>query len=137
MNVAPVRLIRAQNDQHKSHKGTKLARATINSLEEIAGILGPKQVTFHSQDDKTKVSLGLPAAKKQAPILMHMEFQIRLPGHDFVVAPMHKLIPSVIADMQIKERRCREKPWDIRVLHMLQFGVRSIVGQVRIIISRT
>ena len=72
VNVAPVRLIRAQNDQHKSHKGTKFARATINSMEEIAGILGPKQVTFHSQDDKAKVSLGLPAAKKQAPILMHI-----------------------------------------------------------------
>ena len=35
---------------------------------------------------------------------MHMEYQIQLPDHDFVVAPLHKLIPSVIADMEVKEK---------------------------------
>ena len=53
-------------------------------------------------------SLGLPAAKKQSPLLMHMEYQIQLPDHDFVVAPLHKLIPSVIGDMVIKERTLSE-----------------------------
>ena len=33
---------------------------------------------------------------------MHMEYQAQLPDHDFVVASMHKLIPSVMGDMQIK-----------------------------------
>ena len=71
-------------------------------MEELPGILGPKQIIFHSQDDKAKVVLGIPAATKQSPILMHMQYQVRLPDHEFVVANMHKLIPSVIGDMAIK-----------------------------------
>lgn len=102
VNVAPVKLFRGSNDKHANHVATKFARSTINSLEEISGILGPTQVTFHSQDDKAKIALGLPAAKKQTPILMHMEYKVRLPDHDFVVARLHKLIPSVIGDMKIK-----------------------------------
>ena len=78
-------------------------------MEEIAGILGPQQVTFHSQDDKANISLGLPAANKQTPLLMDMEYQIRLPDHDYVVASMHKLIPSVIGDMRIKEKTFSEE----------------------------
>ena len=58
-------------------------------------------MTFHSQDDKAKVPIGLTAASKQAPMFMHMEYQVTLPDHDFVVAPKHKLIPSVIGDMKL------------------------------------
>ena len=104
VKVAPVRLIRAQNDEDKNQKGTRFAKATINAMKEVAGISGPQQVTFHAQDDKAKVGIGLPASKKQASILMHMEYQVQLPDHDYVVAPMHKLIPSVIADMEVKEK---------------------------------
>ena len=32
---------------------------------------------------------------------MHMEYQVTLPNHDFVVAPKHKLIPSVIGDLNL------------------------------------
>ena len=110
VTTVPVKLARAQNNQHANHEATKFARSTIHAVEEIAGILGPQQVPFHSQDDKAKDSLGLPAANKQTPLLMHMEYQIRLPDHDYVIASMHKLILSVIGDMQIKElffwRRC-------------------------------
>ena len=38
-----------------------------------------------------------------------MEYQIRLPDHDYVVASMHKLIPSVIGDMQIKGKTFSEE----------------------------
>ena len=78
------------------------ARTTIRHLEEIAGFLGPDQVTFHSQDDKAKVPIGLTAANKQAPLLMHLEYKVQLPDHDYVIAKQHKLVPSVIGDMQIK-----------------------------------
>ena len=56
---------------------------------------------FHSQDDKAKVLVGLTAANKQTPMLMHMKYQVTLPDHGFVVAPKHKLIPSVIGDMKV------------------------------------
>ena len=65
VTVAPVKLIRAQNSQHSNHPAMKFDRTTINTLEEIAGLPGPKQVTFHSQDKKPKVALGLPAAETE------------------------------------------------------------------------
>ena len=96
VTVTPFQLFWAQNNQHSNHPATKFACARINTWQEIAGLLVPKQVTFNSQDDKAKVALGLPATNKQVSILMHIEYEVRLPDHDFTVAPMHKLRPSVI-----------------------------------------
>ena len=101
VTTAPVKLYKSQNSKHALHPSTKFARASIRSLEELAAILGPAEVTFHSQDDKAKVPVGLNAANKQAPMLMHMEYQVTLPDHDFVVAPKLKLISSVIGDMKL------------------------------------
>ncbi|CAB3979549.1 Hypothetical predicted protein [Paramuricea clavata] len=103
VKTAPVRLIRAQNTQHRNHPDTKFARSSIQSLEEIASLLGPEEVTFHSQDDKARVPIGLTAANKQSPMMMHMQYRVQLSDHDFVVAKSHKLIPSVIAAMKVKE----------------------------------
>ena len=99
----PVKLISAKNSKHQNHPRTNFAKATINALEELAGLLGPRVVTFHSHDDKVKVPIGITAASKQAPLLMHMEYKVILPDHDYVVASQHKLIPSVIGDMQVRE----------------------------------
>ena len=52
-------------------------------------------------DDKAKVPFGLPAAKKHVPLLMHLEYKVLLPDHDFTVGAQHKLIPSVIGVMEI------------------------------------
>ena len=103
VTTAPVKLISAKNSKHQNHPCTNFAKATVNALEELAGLLGPREVTFHSQDDKAKVSIGITAASKQAPLLMHMEYKVILPDHDYVVASQHKLIPSVIGDMQVRE----------------------------------
>ena len=103
VTTAPVKLARPDNSLHKAHPDSLFAKATLNNLEEIASILGPEGVTFHSQDDKCCVAIGLTAAKKQAPLLMHMEYRITLPDHDFVVAKSHKLIPSVITAVEIKK----------------------------------
>jgi len=35
-------------------------------------------------------------------MLMHVEYRVKLPDHDWVVATGHKLIPSVYAGMVIK-----------------------------------
>ena len=48
--------------------------------------------------------MGLTAANNQVPILMHMEYDVRLSDHDFTVTPMHKLMPSVIGAIEIKEK---------------------------------
>ena len=68
----------------------------------MASILGPSQVAIVSQDDKARVPLGITAANKQAPLLMHLEYKFTLPDHNWVVADRHKLIPSVYAGIEIK-----------------------------------
>ena len=54
---------------------------------------------------------------------MHMEYQIRLPDHDYVVASMHKLILSVIGDMHIKEKTFSEEA--VTYLGPTYVGIRS------------
>lgn len=49
VKTAPVKLIRAQNTQHRYHPDTKFARSSIQSLEEFASLLGPEDVAFHNQ----------------------------------------------------------------------------------------
>ena len=99
--TAPIKLYKSQNSKHASHPSTKFALVSFRSLEELAAILGPAEVKFHSQDDKAKVPIGVTAGSKKAPMFMYMEYQVTLPDHDFVVAPKHKLIPFVIADMRL------------------------------------
>lgn len=103
VSTVPVKLLRTTNDYHKKHIDTNFCFATIRALEKIATVFGPKQVLFLSQDDKSRVPLGLAAANKQSPMLMHMEYLVKLPDHDWVVAARHKLIPSVYAGIVLKD----------------------------------
>ena len=103
VTTVPVKLIRAQNDLHSKHIDGRFCTATLNHLEEVASLLGPKEVCFISQDDKARVPIGLTAANKQAPLLMHVEYRVTLPDHDWVVASRHKLIPSVYAGIEIQK----------------------------------
>jgi len=59
-------------------------------------------VCFISQDDKARVPIRLTAANKQNPLLMHVEYRVSLPDHDWVVDTGHKLIPSVYTGIQIQ-----------------------------------
>ena len=58
---------------------------------------GPVAMNYVSIDDKARVNLGLAAANLQSPILMSLEYKVRLNDHDYVVGNRHKLIPSVYA----------------------------------------
>lgn len=100
--TVPVKLSRPEADHHKAHQDQYFSVASIRSLETIASVLGPDSVTFLSQDDKARVPIGLTAANKQAPLLMHVEYKVSLPDHDFVIASGHKLIPSVYALCEVK-----------------------------------
>ena len=95
IRTASVKLYKSQNSKRSAHLSTKFEIYSIRALEEIAAILGPEEVIFHSMDDKTtkvpiditKVPIGITAAKKQAPLFMLMEHQVTLPDRDFVVGP--------------------------------------------------
>ncbi|CAF0966810.1 unnamed protein product [Rotaria sp. Silwood1] len=103
VNTAPVRLRRAQNDDHGKHEDGHFATATIRYMKDLASIFGNDCVLYLSQDDKCKVPIGLPAARVQAPMLMHLDYRISLPDHDWVVAPRHQLTPSVYAACFLSE----------------------------------
>ncbi|CAF3668522.1 unnamed protein product [Rotaria sp. Silwood1] len=97
VNTAPVRLRRAQNDDHGRHEYGHVAIATILYMKDLASIFDNDCVFYLSQDDRCKVSLGIFAAKIQASMLMHMNYRIRLPGQVWIVVPRHQLIPNVYA----------------------------------------
>ena len=86
MTTDPVKLTSAKNLRHQNHLCTNFAKAAINALEELAGLLGPHEVTFHSEDDKARVLIRITAASKQALLQMHMEYNVILTDHNYIVA---------------------------------------------------
>lgn len=72
----PVRLAKPGTSLHKHHVDQYFCVATIRGIEAVASTLGPEQVLFLSQDDKSRVPLGITAVNKQAPMLMNMEYQV-------------------------------------------------------------
>ena len=103
VKTVPVKLVKAQTSEHKLHIDTEFCLATIRAVETVASLLGPEQVFYLSQDDKVRIALGITDAKPQRPMLMHMEYKVTLPNHDWVKAERHKLIPSVYAEITIKK----------------------------------
>jgi len=111
ITTVPVKLIKAEKDHHKSHPDSMFCTATINNLMELVSFLGPDEVTIISQDDKAKVPIGISAANCQAPVLMNLEYRVKLPDHNWIVAENHKLIPSVYAALMLEsegygDRKC-------------------------------
>ena len=103
-----MKLIRAQNTAHERHQDAAFAFASMAYLDEVCAMFGPGACFYLSMDDKAKIPLGLTVATKQAPILMHLEYKVRLPDHDFAVAACHKLIPSVYAACAINPDKFKD-----------------------------
>jgi hypothetical protein len=72
-----------------------------SSIVQFFKMLEPHENCLLSQDDKARVPIGTTAANKQAPIMMHLEYRVRLPDHDWVVAERHKFFTSVYASVSI------------------------------------
>jgi hypothetical protein len=102
VETVPVKLVKAQNLKRKQHPATNFAYTSIQHVKEAVSVMGPDVAVFVSCDDKARIPLGLAAANKQAPILMHLDYKVKLPDHDFVIATRHKLIPSVYATCLLK-----------------------------------
>ena len=47
------------------------------------------------------MKLGVVAAKRQTAMVMHVDYQVRLPSHDYAVASKHYFIPSVYSFLTI------------------------------------
>ena len=91
-----VRLCKPQNTQRKGHPDGHFAMAMVKMAKDLANLFS-EHPFFLSQDDKARVPIGLPISKKQTALLMHLEYKVTLPDHDFPIGENHKLIPSVYA----------------------------------------
>ena len=83
--TVPVRLRKPQNDLWKKHADGHFVMASVKQVDELASLVPASLIFYLSQDDKACVPLGLPISKKQTAILMHLEYKVSLPDHDFPV----------------------------------------------------
>jgi hypothetical protein len=140
IGTVPVKLSRACNNLRKQHVDSHFALATIRQLLDSAVLLREKTTFVLSQDDKARVPLGLAAANKQSPILMHVHYRIsssvymaRLGQYEFVlfVPPLKTLKNEVFVsfNMEFKLKYYRKSSKTI----MFRY---CGVGTVRIVRAR-
>ena len=97
VRVVPVQLRKPQYDGRKRHVSARFCFAVGLMLRELASWFGPEFCVFLSPDDKATCPMGIPAATKQGQVLMHLEYVVKLPDHQYVIASRHSLKPSVYA----------------------------------------
>ena len=68
--------------------------------------------------------IGVTAANKQPPLIMHVDYEIRLPDHDFVKSTKHKLTPSVYSACEIRTTSSKVAP-EISYLGPTYIAIRS------------
>lgn len=108
-------------------------KSVSDDMLNIAKMFEPEAVTFLSYNNKARIPLGLAAATLQAPILMHLEYKIKLPDHSFVVTPARQLIPSVYGVCEITSKgRCL-----IQQTTLKKSGVQNIIHPIPSFIPMT
>lgn len=65
--------VKARVDEHKKHGDTATCTTTIPYLETLASVLGPQEVLFLSQDDKSRFPFSIMAANAQSSIHMDLK----------------------------------------------------------------
>ena len=86
VRTVPVKIRKAQNTLRNKHEDANFCFATKQYMKDIASLFGAKNVILLSVDDKAKVPIGVTAANKQSHLIMHVDYEIRLPDHNFVRA---------------------------------------------------
>ena len=101
--LVKVRLLKAQNLERTQHDVRDFCFQTHLMCQELVKMFGKDSCVYLSVGDKARVPISLTTANKQAALMMHVDYKVHLPDHDFVKATKHKLIPSVNALCLIKE----------------------------------
>ena len=94
MRIVPLKLRKAKNTLRNRHADLDFTFAVKKQMHDIVSLFGSDNVFVLSVDGKVKAPIGVAAVRKQAPIIMHVSYEIRSPGHDFVKGTKHKLTPS-------------------------------------------
>ena len=105
----PVKLRKAKTNLRNRHADADFTFSIKTQMRDILSLFG-SDVFVLSADDKAKVTIGVTVVTKQAPLIMHVSYEIRLPDHDFVKATKHKLTPSVYAACEVKPPSSRADP---------------------------
>ena len=85
----------------KENIDSMFAKSVIDSIFGVCKLFGPNAVLFMSNDDKTKILLGLAGAILQAPLLVHIKYKLKMLDHDFISGKQHRLIQSVYGICEI------------------------------------
>ena len=110
LHTVSVKIRRAQNNLRNKHEDANFCFATKQYMKDIASRFGAKNVFVLLFDDKAKVPIGVTAANKQTPLIMHVYYEIHLSDHDFVKATKHKPTPSVYAACEIHSTSSKTAP---------------------------
>ena len=62
----------------KKDKDHMFAKSLCNDMRSLEKQFGPDALNYVSMDDKAKVPIGLAAAKCQTPLLMHVEYKVKV-----------------------------------------------------------
>ena len=83
------------------------AKSFMDDRINVCKLFGPQSVLFLSNDDKVRMPLRLAVASLQAAILMHMEYKVRLPDHNFVVRSRDTLNTLMVCAKSRRTVNCR------------------------------
>lgn len=108
----------------KGHPDQEFCATILQYLESLASILGPKEVFYLSEDHRARVSLGMTAPCKQAPLLMRMEYNVCFPDTRSILADQQKLILSVYGAMAINSQ-CMGDPQAVQFSGPTYVAVRT------------
>ena len=97
----PVKIRKTQNNPRNRHEDTNFSFTTKQYMKDMASLFGTENVFVLSVDDKAEVLIGVTTVAKQSPLVMHVNYEVSLPDHDFVKATKHKLTPSGYAACKI------------------------------------
>ena len=93
--TVPVRLRRFPALQSgPQHEDAHFAAASLKHMKDLAGIFGNDCVFFLTQNTKSKVKIGRPSAKGQAPLIMHLDYEMStLDSPSTIQTSRHQLTP--------------------------------------------
>ena len=75
MRTVPVKIHKATANLRKKHVDTDFTFANKILLQDIATLFGSESV-FVVSIDKAKVPLGTTAPTREAPLVMHVEYEV-------------------------------------------------------------
>ena len=110
VRTVPIKLRKAKNTLRNRHADADFTFAIKRQMRDIVSLSGSDNVFVLSVDNKAKVPISVTAVTKQAPLIMHVSYEIRLPHHDFVKATKHKLTSFVYVACEIKPPSSRADP---------------------------